>query len=150
MLSEEGQIRDLRYATYISALVFLWALNYWWTTTELLAFWLGLGVSIPTFMVSYVIIRLTRLIGRITGLSKPYSQAKRRVRGKIDEIVEEIDEEIEKEKRGGAPAGAGGTGGNKTDQEVSPAVESMEGDRDKGTSGEPEKQEELEKQEERD
>ena len=98
MLSEEGQRRDLRYATYVAALVFLWALNYWWTTTELLAFWLGLGVSIPTFMVSYVFIRLTRLIGRITGLSKPYNRAKGRVRAKVDEIVEEIDEELEKEK----------------------------------------------------
>jgi len=97
MLSEEGQRRDLRYATYISALVFLWALQYWWTTTELLAFWLGLGVSIPTFMVSYVLIRLMRLIGGVTGLSKPYNNAKGRVRGKIDEIVEEIDEEMEKE-----------------------------------------------------
>ena len=98
MLSEEGQRRDLRYATYISALVFLGALNFWWTTTELLAFWLGLGVSIPTFMISYVVIRLTRLIGRITGLSKPYNRAKGRVRAKVDEVVEEIDEEIEKEK----------------------------------------------------
>jgi len=97
MLSEEGQRRDLRYATYISAAVFLWGLQFWWTTTELLAFWLALGASIPTFMVSYVVIRLTRLIGGITGLSKPYNRAKGRVREKIDEIVEEIDEEIEKE-----------------------------------------------------
>ncbi|MFP4175137.1 MAG: hypothetical protein ACLFSW_05085 [Halobacteriales archaeon] len=97
MLSEEGQRRDLRYATYISALVFLLALQYWWTTTELLAFWLALGISIPTLMVSYVVIRLVRLIGGITGLNKPYNSAKRRVRDRIDEIVEEIDEEIEKE-----------------------------------------------------
>lgn len=97
MLSEEGQRRDLRYATYISALVFLLALQYWWTTTELLAFWLALGISIPTLMVSYVVIRLVRLIGGITGLNKPYNSAKRRMRDRIDEIVEEIDEEIEKE-----------------------------------------------------
>ena len=102
MLSEEGQRRDLRYAFYISGLVFLWAVNFWWTTTELLAFWLALGVSVPTFMVSYVVIRLTRLMGGITGLNKPYNRAKGRVRGKIDEIVEEIDEEIEKEKESGS------------------------------------------------
>jgi hypothetical protein len=98
MLSKEGQRRDLRYATYIASLAFLWALQFWWTTTELLAFWLGLGVSIPTFLVSYVVIRLTRLVGTVTGLNKPYNKVKRRVRGKVDEIVEEIDEEMEKEK----------------------------------------------------
>jgi hypothetical protein len=134
MLSEEGQRRDLRYATYISVIVFLLALQYWWTTTELLAFWLALGVSIPTFMISYVVIRLTRLIGRITGLNKPYKNAKGRMRAKVDEVIEEIDEEIEKEKTGGMPSGAAATGGGnggKTDQGDSPAVESMnEGDAD--------------------
>jgi hypothetical protein len=97
MLSKEGQRRDLRYAFYISVVVFLWGLNFWWTTTELLAFWLALGVSIPTFLVAYVVIRLGRLIGSITGLHKPYGSFKGRIRSKVDEIVEEIDEEIENE-----------------------------------------------------
>lgn len=98
MLSEEGQKTDLRYAFYIAFISFLWALQFWWPTTELLAFWLGLLVSVPVFMVSYVLIRLVRLVGGVTGLNKPYNNTKAKIRNKIDEIVEEIDEEIEAEK----------------------------------------------------
>lgn len=98
MLSEEGQKRDLRYAFYISAVAFLWGIQFWWETTELLSFWLALLVSVPVFMLSYVVIRLTRLIGGVTGLNKPYNNAKRKVRRKIEDVVEEIDEEIEAEK----------------------------------------------------
>jgi len=99
MLSEKEQKRDLRYAFYISAVAFLWGIQFWWDTTELLSFWLSLLVSVPVFMISYVVIRLTRLIGGVTGLNKPYKNAKAKVREKIQEIVEEIDEEIEAEKR---------------------------------------------------
>jgi len=98
MLSEEGQKRDLRYAFYIAFVSFVWSLQFWWPTTELLAFWLGLLVSVPVFMVSYVVIRLTRLIGGVTGLNKPYNNAKAKLRNKVEEIVEEIDEEMEAEK----------------------------------------------------
>jgi len=97
MLSKEGQKRDLRYAFYITVIVFLSSLRFWWATTELLAFWLALGVSLPTFLLTYVAIRLIRLIGSLTGLHKPYNNVKSRIRGKIDETVEEIDEEIEQE-----------------------------------------------------
>jgi tRNA A-37 threonylcarbamoyl transferase component Bud32 len=44
-----------KYAFSVSGLVFLWALQFWWTTTELLAFWLALGVSVPALAVSVVV-----------------------------------------------------------------------------------------------
>lgn len=69
-----GQKKDFGYATVIMLLVFLWALQFWWATTELLAFVLALSVAIPTLIVSYVVIRLIRLIQEETQGQERHSE----------------------------------------------------------------------------
>lgn len=41
--------------------LFLWGIQFWWGTTELLAFWLALGISLPVLIILIVIQKIINI-----------------------------------------------------------------------------------------
>lgn len=95
MLDKPDQQRDLRYAGYVALLVFFGLLLTYMANQRLLAFWIGFFAAAPTFVVTYVLFRISRLLGRLTGLSRPVVQVRERIMDRISAIVEELEEEVE-------------------------------------------------------
>ncbi|MDY6780168.1 MAG: hypothetical protein SV760_06440 [Halobacteria archaeon] len=101
MFDAPDQKRDLRYAWYVALIVFSYLIWFYVGRVKLLSFWIGLLAAVPFFVVTYVLARVFRNVGRITGLNKPVmstvSDVKGDVKERIDEVVQEVEEEMEEE-----------------------------------------------------
>ena len=50
-----GVSRPFTISLAVSSIPFVWALQFWWESTELLAFWFGFRISVPVFVILYAV-----------------------------------------------------------------------------------------------